>query len=765
MALEFFITYRGVRVKSDEPSLNWLDVDRVYKRSAKYSGITYLVTSEMEFVGNFINIIDQIKANGIGEKAILEIFRKSEDTLAFSEVFTGLIDLIGSVKSVDATGREVYKVNTNPTGFEVDFDNNFDVPVNITDDVDLFSNAITPFARAFDYLKLKPLAIAQRLDIENELPNLYDGGSALRFDARPDNYVFFWTMFFGTKTKQEFGDFFQDNATEQYDDYSTHPDEASTNLQLITDSPNSPLNNGLHILDVETGGDYRLQFNYNLSIDIDMGASNEEVLRYRYVMQVIIVDNTDPLNPIYTIDLLNEDFASPEDNIVQFSKTASIDKTYTLKAKDKVYVFPYMWMRIWNTGIANDASINIFEIDFTALSLKIDAVTQFPETNPTAYMAHELFSRLTNKITGQFNAFQSDFYGRTDSQPVAYDSDGDGSLTAILDGTHLRGWKIGTGGGENRVLNLSWKDYFESEKAKHNVDLGIIGGKIVVEKKEFFYNKNTSIDLGCVSGVEISTDPKKFYNNVEIGYSEYKNSENKTGAGLQEFNARSNFHSQLSAINLKYTAISKFVAGGYPIETTRRQQRSLDAEKETAFDSKKIMIALLRTGTAIDVATEEDPAFVNETYDPLDGANPWESVSGVDFPEDVYNVRWQPGRNVRAHGNILRTSTQQSSNDELLAQEILGNENFSSKLKAEASAIVEGDNIPGSELGDPLFNGSQYKFSHALTDEQIELYDSNPYIAFRLEDANGIEYKGWIEGELAINFETNEADFVLNGFD
>ena len=766
MALEFFITYRGVRVKSDQPSLNWKDLDLVYKKSGKYAGITYLVSSELEFVGNFINILDQIKANGIATKAILEIWRKNDITLELEEKFTGLVDIIGSVKTISATGREVYKVNTKPTGFEVDFDNNFDVPVNITDDTDLFGNAMNPFARPFDYIKLEPLSIKQRLDIENEIPNLFDGGSALEIDARPDNYVFFWTMFFGTKNIQEFEDNFQDNATLQYDDSSYHPDESLTNEEIILQSPHSPVNNNLQILNVIVPGDYRIQFDYSLSMDIDLIASVEQILRYRYVMMVVIINRDDPVNPSTTIDLLNEDQVHNVDNShVQFSKTASIDKTYTLGVNDTVYIFPYVWARVFHTGIPTKVSINTFEIDFTALSLKIDGVTKFDETNPTALMAHELFSRLTNKITGQFNAFSSDFYGRTDSQPVAYGSDGEGSLTGILDGTHVRGWKIGTGGGENRALNLSFRDFFESEKAKHNIDLGIIDGKVVIEQKEFFFDKTEVIDLGCIRDLEISTDPKKFHNNVEVGYSEFKNSENKSGAGLQEFNAKSNYTTQLSEINSKYPAISKYVAGGYPIETTRRQQRSLDIEKETQFDLKKFMIALLRTGVAIDVATESSPAFVNETYDPLDGSNPWEDVSGVDFPEEVYNVRWQPGRMVRAHGNILRTSTNQSENDELLVQPVLGNDQFSSQLKIEVSSVDEGDNIPGSELGDPLFNGDQYKFTHSLTDAQIELYDANPYIAFRLEDANGNEYKGWIDGELAINMETNEADFVLNGFD
>ena len=766
MALEFFITYRGVRIESDEPALNWLDIDRVYKRSSKYSGITYLVTSELEFVGNFINIIDQIKSNGIAEKAILEIFRKNDETLKFEEKFTGLIDIIGSVKTISATGREVYKVNTKPTGFEVDFDNNFDVPVNITDDTDLFGNAMNPFARPFDYIKLEPLSIALRLDISNEIPNSFDGGSQLEIDSRPDNYAYFWTMNFGAKTIQEFDDNFQDNATLVYDDFSYHPDIEISDLDLILDSPNSPVNNNLEVLKVPTDGDYRIRFDYSHLITVDLASVQDEILRYQYTMMVVIVNRTDPLNPVVTLELLDKDVVENFDNdFLEFTKSGSIDKTFTLKAKDDIYIFPSMLLRIFGGSGSSTATIDVFNINFTILSLKIDGVTQFEETNPTSYLVHELFSRLTNKITGKFNAFSSDFYGRTDSQPVAYGSDGDGSLTAILDGTHIRGFKIGTGGEENRALNLSWKDFFESEKAKHNIDLGIIDGKVVVAKNEFFHDKTEFIDLGCIRDLEISTDPKKFHNNVEVGYSEFKNSENKSGAGLQEFNARTNHHTQLSEINSKYSALSKYIAGGYPIETTRRQQRSLDTEKETQFDLKKFMIALLRTGTAIDDATEEDPAFVNETYDPGDSENPWENISGVDFPEEVYNARWQPGRIARAHGNILRTSTEQSANDELLVQDIQGNDQFSSQLKTELNPVNEGDNIPGSELGDPLFNGDQYKFTHPLADEQIELYDANPYIAFRLEDANGKEYKGWIEGKLAINFNTNEADFVLNGFD
>ena len=762
MALQFFLTYRGVRVKADEPALDWKSIAQILKRSDKFDGITYLVTSELEFENNFVNILDQIKANGISGKATLEIFSQENDTRDWIQKFIGQIDLIGSVKTISTTGLEKYKVNTKPTGFEVDFANNFDVEVNITDNTDLFGNAMTPFSKVSEYIKLEPLSIKQRLDIENELPNLYDGGTALEIDARPDNYLFFWTMNFGQKNIQEFEDAFQDHATLIYDDSTFQPDLSITDLEAVTDAPQSPINNGLEIIKVETGGDYRVQFDYNLDMDIDLIASNEQILQYRYVMLVAIVDRSDVLNPSISLDILNSDIVENHDNsVLQFSKSASIDKTYTLNANDEIHIFPYMLLRVFNTNFPGQtkASINQFEISFTTLSLKIDAVTKFEETNPQTYLIHELFSRLVNKTTGQFNKFQSDFYGRTDSEPRTYDEDGEGSLTAILGGTHLRGWNIGTAGGNQRTLNLSFSKLFESESAKHNLGIGIIDGIVRIEKAEFFVDKiNSSADLGCIREMEIQTDPKAFYNEFEFGYSEWKNKENKTGAGLQEFNTKNTYNPQLSEIKAKYLVVSKYVAGGYPIETTRRQQRSLDTEKETEYDLKKFMIALLRRSGD---GSESNPNYINETYDPLDGSNPWQSVSGVDFPEEVYNVRWQPARMARNHGNKIRLSVLQNSNDTLLSQTIDGNELFSSQLKTESSPIVEGENIPGSELGDPLFTGQKFIFTNELTDDQIDSIILNPLYHIIYEDVKGNQIKGVIEGELSLPFDSNIGEFTL----
>lgn len=763
MALQFFLTYRGVRVPAKEPALDWKSIAQILKKSTKYDGITYLITSELEFANNFVNILDQVKANGIAESVILEVFSQVNDTREWEQAFIGKVDIIGSVKTISATGLEKYKVNTKPTGFEVYFDNNFDTSVNITDDTDLFGNPILPFARVADYVKLEPLSIKQRLDIENELPNLYDGGSAIEIDASPDNYVFFWTMNFGTQNIQEFGDNFQANSTLQYDDSSYHPAESLTNEEIILDSPNSPINNSLEILKVVTPGDYRVQFDYAVGLDVNMDDPDQHILRYRYVMAVVIVNREDPLNPVLTIDLLNETYVSEIDNrAVQFNENGSIDKTYTLTANDTIYTFPFWWVRIHDTRITSKAAFRKLEIDFTVLSLKIDATTKFEETNPQAYMIHELWSRLINKTTGQFNAFESNFYGRTDSEPRTYDEDGEGSLTAILGGTHLRGWTIGTGGGSERTLNLSLAELFESESAKHNLGIGIIDGVVRIEKAEFFVDKdNYSVNLGCIREMEIQTEPKSFFNQFEFGYSEWKNSENKTGAGLQEFNAKTNYNPQLGEINSKYLAVSKFIAAGYTIETTRRQQRSLDSEKETQFDLKKFMIALLRTLTPINLATEDDPAFVNETYDPLDSGNPWSSVAGVDFPEEVYNVRWQPARMARNHGNKIRLSVQQNSNDELLAQSVDGNKLFNSQLKTESVAIYEGQNILGSDLGDALFTGQKHIFTTSLSDDQIESLKTNPLYHLIFTDAKGNSYKAAIEGDLSLPFETNLGEFTL----
>ena len=772
--LRFFLTYRDVRVESKQdgkyvPPENWKDIEQIFKRSSKYAGITYLMSSELQFAGPFVNILDQIKANGLGEDAFIEIWKKDQITNAWKSKFLGLIDVIGSKKRLSVTGREVYTINTSPIGFERDFDNNFDVDVNVTDSIDLFGNDIIPFERAFDWIGLKPLSIKKNLNVESEVPNNYDAGSEVTFRGDRD-YYYFLTVNHSKEIRQEFEEDYQNNSTLVYDDYGwVGPDPLSPfdhKVDVLDAAPHSPTNNDLYLFKARLDGDYALTWQWDFDFRIDGIAPNEWTERYHYWVLLVVVNRDDPLNPVFTIEEIDaQDQQGINDPLLEFSNSGFVSRNYSLTAGEELYLIPYFTTHPKHDGIPTTMSYNEFLFTVNLDTVIIEATTKFDQTNSGAYLAHELFSRLTNKITGKFNSFTSDFYGRTDSQPISYDEDGEGSLTAILDGRHLRGWPVGNNNGESS-LNLSFKDFFESEKAKHNIDLGIIDNKVIIEELEYFYDSvNSSVDLECIRDLEIQTESKLFFNSINVGYSEWKNSENKEGPGLQEFNASKSQTTQLSVINSKYNAVSKFIAGGYPIETTRQEQKHLDQEKETQNDNKKFMIALQRTATAIEDGASDDPAFENETYKAGDPANPWLGISGVDFPEDIYNARWQPARIIRKHGNILRLSSKQSQNDELLTQTIDGNSDFSSQLKTETSPIKEGDNIPGIELGDELFTGYKFTFETSLTDDQIDSILANPYYHIKFSDVKGNDYKGVIPmGEsLTINIKSNSASFNLLG--
>ena len=53
-------------------------------------------------------------------------------------------------------------------------------------------------------------------------------------------------------------------------------------------------------------------------------------------------------------------------------------------------------------------------------------------------LLYETFAKICRLLTGQDNSFESNFFGRTDSEPDQYGSDGDGSLTTVTNGRNIR---------------------------------------------------------------------------------------------------------------------------------------------------------------------------------------------------------------------------------------------------------------------------------------------------------------------------------------
>lgn len=777
--LLFFFNYKGERIQSKDlsgnviPALNWQDAEKVIKRSDKYDGITYVFTNEFIFIGNIVRLIDIARANGIGEELGIEIWSLDEETLDHVQEYSGLVDLPSAKKEINASGNIQYTITTKQVGFESDFDFSFDTEVNLTEPTDLKGNPILEFARPFDYVGLQQLSLERVVDVERVGEDSFDAGQSISYQGSRHKY-YFYTINHNQINRSELEGAFQDHPTREYTDYVYEgPDPTgvplfnlSGELSPLRNSPESPINLGLYILKAKETGLYTIKYDWDFDFAFQ-AQGTAQVLNFRYWLLIVIVNRANHLYPDLTV------LEAPNSRVTglgidrrryEFNSSSlpSLNLQLNLNAEEELYIIPMQGNTV-NPLVSGNVSTRSSLITVNKSNLRIEEVSKFGQTNATSYLAHEAFSRLTNKITGKFNGFRSSFYGRTDSQPRTYDEDGPGSLTAFMNGQHLRGWTIGNAGGSEKEFNTSFKDLFESEQAKHNIGLGVINNEIVIEDINFFYDKNTELlDLGCIPNLEIEYDLDEYYNRVEVGYSEWKNQENKGGAGLEEFNASKKYNTELNVIDKVLKIFSKYITAGYTIETTRREQRFLNEEKETQNDLKNFAIALLRTSTQIGSATSENPAFVNETFTG-DSSNPWELVEGVSFPFETYNIRWQPARMIRNWGNRIRLSID-NSNKELLLQVTNGNKNFRSKLKSESEAVSEGDNITSSQLDPSLFNGELYTFEQRLTNDQIKAIETNPYGYVKFTDSFNKEYRGFFKGELSINLYTKIASATLRGY-
>ena len=96
----------------------------------------------------------------------------------------------------------------------------------------------------------------------------------------------------------------------------------------------------------------------------------------------------------------------------------------------------------------------------------IEANRQCPETDAKIYLVHEALSRVVEAVTEGCLKVRSEYYGRTDSQPYAYATDGCGGLRAFDSGLQLRN-------AVDAKMFASPKDLFDGLNAIDNIGFGI----------------------------------------------------------------------------------------------------------------------------------------------------------------------------------------------------------------------------------------------------------------------------------------------------
>ena len=331
-------------------------------------------------------------------------------------------------------------------------------------------------------------------------------------------------------------------------------------------------------------------------------------------VQPLAVSNYQVLKLLKRFDVHTGDstfmFINPDDNTTSIKVQAA--DSFTLQPGDQVWFFAET-QQIWSeedTLHPHKPQLKI-DLDFTFTKSKIEfKVTEnAPPTAAETIMVHEAFNQVVDMIADSDGNFYSEFYGRTNSQKQTYKQNGDGSLRALTNGLCIRGHL-------DKPIMLSLKDTFNSLSAIDNIGLTVdANNKVRVEKLEYFFNPDLQIaELPFVNTFETTNENSYYLNQIEVGYDKYE-TELYFKNGLNEIHAKRNYGTKIGSakgtilqtydnntggflkVANKLSAISKFIAGNYTIELTRRKNQQW-SQDDFKYDNDNFILCLNSTITA-----------------------------------------------------------------------------------------------------------------------------------------------------------------------
>lgn len=459
-------------------------------------------------------------------------------------------------------------------------------------------------------------------------------------------------------------------------------------------------------------------------------------------------------------------FAAPSQSFIRTFDTASSTQI-TLNPGDKMWL---QWVIDMNyLSASGDLTL---EFEYDELTVNIISDTVDTASTGKAICIHEAWSRLTEIITDQPLAFKSEFFGRTDSQGLSYNDNGYGGFTALASGKAIRGFT-------DYRFETNLKDMFESCWAVWGVGLGVEthNGIFVarVEEMDYFYSNTVLFTFDYVSRIQMRHRQDLVYNEVELGYAKWQ-TENVNG--LDEPNTKATWAATAIKSNKnRFSALSPYVAGMYPLELTRREGVSTE---DTRYDEEIFFICLSTvtndnsgynagTPTELNIA-EKDEHFSNG------------GTTGLISPSTAYNLRLMPSLNYQrlvrqfcagwtkvstfdvklsqTEGNISVVYSYAPTNEALRAENYPGSYGSVDQNVKDRIFIDPLSQSGGIGWGLPLWEPEEYTFEYPLPFSQYLQFLANPYGLIKFSDTNKDYISGWVT-KLEYNLKYKTGNFTI----
>lgn len=256
----------------------------------------------------------------------------------------------------------------------------------------------------------------------------------------------------------------------------------------------------------------------------------------------------------------------------------------------------------------------------TAVSCSVQSV--LPQIDIPAFKAKDLFTSIIAQIDPTATVQSTYLDGlAANEQPL------------ILSGDAIRGISPYN-------VKVSLSDFYKSMQAVFNLGLGVSGSTVMLEQMSYFYSTASTLDIGEVKGLKISTAADMLFKTIDVGYpvQEYKELN-----GRDEFNAGQQWVLPFTKINSGIENKSPIRADMYGIDSLRISYYG-NTNTDTESDNDLFMVdsEFVETLAGVDYYI---CSRAKATY-----------ISGLTNADTAYNVFYSPKRCLLRHGSELRSA-------------------------------------------------------------------------------------------------------------
>lgn len=244
----------------------------------------------------------------------------------------------------------------------------------------------------------------------------------------------------------------------------------------------------------------------------------------------------------------------------------------------------------------------------------ITAQTIFPATDAEGFFMHDAMGAICDRIISANNTFESEYLGSPYTKYQAYVNEGHEWKRTLFKGLQLKSFPL-----SEKIFSMSGKQWWDGANPLFNLGLGFVNGKIRVEDKAFFYNRDrVSIRISNVRKIKRSYDQDLIFNQIETGHTKWETEEI---SGIDDPQTKQVRASALKRIGKKLSILSDWIAASIPIEVGRR--KSVEKTTDWRYDNETFVLAVSR---------QEDGTIVPELDENFD------SVTGLLNSDTRYNI-------------------------------------------------------------------------------------------------------------------------------